>query len=136
MNRSLNEVSLTGGGAGGDGGAEDALVRGQVDLDGRVPAGIVDLTRLNLLDGHLDDEEQTFGENGQADGKRGNSDRLKRSRESEFLSTKRGARAKGRCDQIISFRKRKVNEKFTSWDKTFSMNINELSLKYMILNEK
>ena len=42
----------TSGGAGGDGGAEDSLVGGEVDLDGGVATGVVDLAGVDLGDGH------------------------------------------------------------------------------------
>lgn len=42
-----------GGGTGGDGGAEDALAGGDLDLDGGVTTRIEDLTRVHLGDRHF-----------------------------------------------------------------------------------
>ncbi len=51
----LFEVDLlTGGRSRWDGGAEDALLGGEVDLDRGVAPGVVDLAGVDLLDGHLD----------------------------------------------------------------------------------
>lgn len=47
-------VYLTGGGPRGDGSTEDALVSGQIDLDGGVTARVVDLSGENLLDRHFE----------------------------------------------------------------------------------
>ena len=44
---------FTSGSSAGNGRPEDALLSGQVDLDGRVAAGVVDLTGEDLLDRHL-----------------------------------------------------------------------------------
>ena len=48
--------SLTCGGAARDGSPEDALLGGEVDLNGGVAPGVVDLASVDLLDGHLADE--------------------------------------------------------------------------------
>ena len=49
----LQSLVDAGAGTGGNGGPEDSSLSGEVDLDGGITAGVIDLTSVDPLDGHF-----------------------------------------------------------------------------------